>query len=107
MASRVFEIPLTAGPQRFSVFLNNQLWTLVLRWNHAVGVWQLDFINSSDELMLAGLALVTGVDLLKQHQHLGFNGSLIVQTTDDLLALPTFENLGSAAHLLFIFDPEG
>lgn len=106
MAKEYYEIPLTPQPQRFSVFLGKAQWFMVLRWNHQIGHWSLDFYNSKQELVLAGLLLTTGVDLLAQHQHHGFGGSLIAQSSSDPLAPPDFENLGTKAHLIFVYDPE-
>ena len=45
-------------------------------------------------LLVSGIPLVTGVNLLEQYAHLGFGGGLYVQTTSNPDEVPTFTNLG-------------
>lgn len=106
MAREYFEIPLTAQPQRFSVFLGRAQWFITLRWNNQAHHWVLDFYDSNQVLVLAGLMVTTGADLFAQHQHLGFEGSLIAQSTSDPLLPPDFTNLGSTSHLIFVYESE-
>lgn len=106
MAKEYYEIPLTPQPQKFSIFLGRSQWFITLRWNHQVAHWVLDFYDSDQVLKLAGLIITTGVDLLGQHQHLGFGGSLLAQSTSDPLEPPGFNTLGGTSHLIFVYDPE-
>lgn len=106
MAREYYEIPLTSQPQRFSVFLGRAQWFITLRWNNQAHHWVLDFHDSKQTLILAGLMVTTGADLLAQHQHLGFEGALIAQSTSDPLEPPNFENLGTTSHLIFVYESE-
>ena len=51
---------------------------------------------------MQGIAVVTGADLLAQYRHLGFTGALVVITTSNPNAIPTFANLGSDANVYWI-----
>jgi hypothetical protein len=99
----VFEVPLAAAPQTFAITLGGTSYQLTLIWREADGGgWFLDFATPHGAAILQGVPLVTGADLLAQYRHLGFTGSLVVQTDGDADAEPTYENLGSASHLYFL-----
>jgi hypothetical protein len=100
----IFNIPIAApGPQSFTVSLAGFDYQLTLKYrNTDDGGWTLDIADSTGNPLLSGEPLVTGIDLLDQYQHLGFNGSLYVQTTADPDAVPTFENLGTDALLYWV-----
>jgi hypothetical protein len=104
--STVFEIPLDVGtPQQFSVTLSQVDYLMTLRYrNVEAGGWCLDIADTSGNSIVEGIPLVTGCDLLEQYKHLGFTGSLVVQTTNDPDAVPTFENLGDAAKLYWVIE---
>lgn len=95
-----YEIPLTAEPQRFRITLSGVEYQLAIHWRNAAEAgWVLDIADSSGAAIVNGIPLVTGCDLLEQYRHLGFVGSLWVQTTADPDAAPTFDNLGTGSHL--------
>lgn len=96
-----YEIPLSPVPQRFQITLEGTNYFCDLHWNGPDGVWLLDFLREDQTSLLTGIPLVTGVDLLGQHKHLGIGGSLFVQVDGDSYALPTYENLGSNSRLIF------
>ena len=62
--------------------------------------WSLDIFDSNNILMIGGLPLVTGCNLLEQYEYLGL-GVQMFCTTDgaDPLAVPTLENLGTSSSL--------
>ena len=96
-----YEIPLTPSQnQTVSVVLLNITYSLTLQWRNAVQTWFLDIADDSGNPLIQGLALVTGSDLLRQHQHLGIGGGLFV-VCDTGTDAPTFDNLGSSSHLIF------
>lgn len=107
MALEFYEVPLTPRPQKFTIFLGKTQWSLVLRWNHVANHWTLDFLTAKNEPVLMGMLITTGVDLLVQHRHLGFEGSLIAQSSSDPLRPPSFENMGVTSHLIFAYEVEG
>ena len=101
--AQIFEIPLTATPQRFKITLGGvDYWMTFTFKNVNEGGWVLDVEDASGMPMVSGIPLVAGIDLLGQYQYLGFNGRLHVQTTSDPDATPTFENLGAASKLYWV-----
>lgn len=97
-----YEIPLTSVAQRFQITLGGDLFTLVTSWSAPSGSWVLDIHDILDKPLLLSIPLVTGTDLLKQHKHLGFLGSLYVQSDGDLNRIPAFDELGKSGHLYFV-----
>ncbi len=99
----VSEIPLSPDPQRFSIALGGAAYLMRVTFaDVADGGWVLDIATADGVAIVNGIPLVTGADLLAQYRHLGFIGSLIVQTDHDPDAVPTFENLGDTSHLFFV-----
>ena len=96
-----FEVPMTPLPQRIAITLAGNPWNLAVYWNDILGVWVLDISDQSQVPVLTGIPIVAGVDLLAQHQHLGFGGSLVVQSDANSFADPTFENFGLGSRLIF------
>lgn len=100
----VYEIPIVAGSnQKLSVTLAGVEYQLTLTYRDANEAgWTLAIADSEGNVILAGLPLVTGQDLLEQYVHLGFGGKLFVMTDGDEYAVPTWDNLGSTAHLYWV-----
>lgn len=102
--STAFQVPLQVGtPQQLSITLAGVVYqlTLVFR-NDPAGGWYLDIADASNTPLLQGLPLVTGADLLAQYAYLKFGGKLVVQTTSNPDAVPTFDNLGADGQLYFV-----
>ena len=97
----VFEIPLQPTPQTVTVAFPNgtsyQLRTMYLFTPN--DCWLLDISDESGNPIVCGVPLVTGADLLAQYAYLGLGVSMYCTTDGDLLAPPTFYNLGVTAHL--------
>lgn len=100
----VFEIPLIVSPQTLTVSLSGTIYNLTVRWSEIDQVWLLDIADQNDNVIVGGINLVTGGDLLAPYRYLGFVGSLIVQTDTDTLVPPTFNNLGATSHLYYLPD---
>lgn len=96
------EIPLIPAPQSFRVQLVGVFYSMSVRWNIPAGAWVLDIADVDDVPIVAGIPLITGADLLEQYEYLGIGGQLIVQSDDNVDAVPTYANLGSIGHLYFI-----
>ncbi|MDD2056618.1 hypothetical protein D3C77_541250 [compost metagenome] len=95
-----FEIPLSPNPQSFSITLSAVEYRLTVQFRNAEqGGWVLDIADTSNNPIIEGIPLVTGVNLLEQYGYLGFKDILWCQTTDDPDAVPTFDNLGIGSHL--------
>lgn len=104
MSQSVFEIPLSPTPQVLSVVLAGVTYQLTIRWCDPSQSWIMDIADASGNPLLSGIPLITGVDLLSQLGYVGIAGSLIVQTDNNPLAVPTFTNLGTTGHLYFLPD---
>lgn len=104
--SSVFTIPLQVGtPQTFSISLGGITYQLTFLYRNdtsGLGGWTVDIADSSGNPIAQSIPLVTGADLLAQYKHLGFTGSLVVQTTSDPDAVPTFDNLGDDGQVYWI-----
>jgi hypothetical protein len=99
----VLEVPLTGDAERFSITMGGVNYQLTLVYRDAAeGGWVLDVADANGTAIVGGIPLVTGCDLLEQYSHLGFTGSLVVQTDHDPDAPPTYANLGGASHLYFV-----
>lgn len=102
MAS-IVEIPLTPQAQRFTITLGDTPYRMRFMFNTAVqGGWTLDLGAQDGTVLVAGIPLVTGTNLLAQHAHLEFPGALIVATDRDSGEVPTFDGLGTTSHLYFV-----
>ena len=99
-----YEIPLAATDQRFAIPLNGVTYQLTCKWCDPAAAWTLDIATDGGEALVSGIPIVTGIDLLEQHRHLGIAGQLMAQTDGDTWAPPTQTNLGVAGRLYFIPD---
>lgn len=97
-----YEIPLSPEPQRFTIQLSGTFYQLTVRWNIPASAWVLDIANEDGDPMIAGIPLVTGVNLLEQYAYVGIPGELRVQTDTDKNAVPTYANLGTLGHLFYV-----
>ena len=94
----VFEIPLTPQSQTVKVTLDARRFLLSITWRD--GLYYLDM--SDGTIVINGIALVAGCDLLEQYKHHGLSGALVVQTEGDAYANPAYNTLGNQSHLLYI-----
>lgn len=97
-----YEIPLSPQPQRFSISLGGQDYQLTWRWNVAGGCWNLTVADSLGNALVSNIPVVTGLDLLAPHRHLGIPGAIVVQTDNDPDVVPTLVNLGERGHVYFV-----
>lgn len=100
-----FEIPLSPEPQRFTVTLGGVDYRLSVQYRNAGGAgWVLDIADASNQPLVSGLPLVTGVDLLGQYRHLQFGGRLWVQGAENPDDVPTYDDLGIGSHVFWVTD---
>jgi hypothetical protein len=102
--STPFEVPLQAKtPQVFTIGMAGTTYTMHVHWCGPAQAWILDIYDAiGTTLLIGGMAMVTGVDLLKPYGYLDIGGALVVQSDQDPDAAPTFENLGKTSHLYFV-----
>lgn len=93
-----------AIPQQFSITLGGESYKISLVWNSIGQVWMMNLNDSSNNPIVNGIPLVTGIGLLRQYGYLGFEGDLFVQSTTNPDALPTFNGLGSTSNLYYTTD---
>lgn len=95
------EIPLTSdGAQLFNVVIGGVTYSFFISYNTRENIWTLD-ISSEAVKLVSGVALVGGVDLLKQYD-IGFTGLWMVNVTDSEFDA-SGDNLGTDV-LLFLVD---
>lgn len=102
--STVVEIPLTPSQATmFSIVLAGVTYRMRLTYDIAQdGCWILDIADANGELMIAGLPLVSGVNLFAQYAYMDFGGALICTTDRGAGEVPTFDGLGVTSHLYFV-----
>lgn len=103
MAS-IVEIPVQPSQaQRFSVRLGGAVYNMRLTFNAAQDAcWILDIGDGNGNLLVGGIPLVTGVNLVAQYAYLGFAGSLVCTTDRGAGEVPTFDGLGVTSHLYYL-----
>lgn len=97
-----YEIPLTPEAQLFQIKLAGVTYSLNLVWNNVANAWVLDIADENNIPILRGIPLVPGVDLLGPYPYLNFGGQLVAQTDNGVTIPPTYDNLGTTSHLLFV-----
>ncbi len=99
----VYDFPLRPEAQQMQITLATVEYSIRFGWcDSPDGGWFMD-ISSVDGLPLVlGLPLTAGENVLQQSDYLGFPGEIRVQTDDDPLVEPTYDNLGTSGRVLFI-----
>ena len=101
----IYEIPLAPAPQQLQINLVGVDYIFTIYWCWPAQCWMFDLaVASTTAYLLQGVPLVTGIDLLAQYAYLNIGGALVVQTDNEPMTMPTFTNLGQAAHLYFIVE---
>ncbi len=97
-------IPLSGNPESFQISLAGVNYQLTVKWNDSDDAgWQFDLDNAdTNESLLAGQPLVTGVNCLANLGYLGIGGMFIAYTNGNETEVPTFENLGTNSNLYFV-----
>lgn len=99
-----YEIPLSSEAQFFRIPLAGATYEVTMKWQEVlddISGWFLDVADQNSIPLIGGIPLVTGTDLLGQYDYLGIGGSLYAYTDANLLAAPTYVNIGTAAHVIF------
>lgn len=104
--STITEIPLTPSQATiFTTTLADTLYNMRLTYDIAQnGCWVLDIGDADQVPLVAGIPIVSGVDLFAQYAYMGFGGSLFCTTDRGAGEVPKFDDLGATAHLFFIAD---
>lgn len=103
-------VPLTTAPNQslaITLPINGRNLTLGLdiSYNAAANYWVMDISDSSGELLLASLPLITGeypaADILGQYQYLGIGSAVVVNASNTTLDIPDDVSLGVDHFLLW------
>jgi hypothetical protein len=95
------EIPTGPSQRTMSIALAGQTYFLRLAYADAEDAgWFMDVSDTTGNPIACGLPLVTGADLLAQLAYLGLGGEMLV-VTDAVGSSPTFDGMGTTAHLIF------
>jgi hypothetical protein len=98
------ELPVTAdlAYQSFSMQLDGAVYTIRLRYNSRAGHWAMDLAGADGGLLVAGIALRLGVDLLSQHQGATVPpGRLFIMNFVDPYQEPDRQSLGRDVALIY------
>ena len=97
----LYEIPLSNGNQKFNVKLGVKFYKLQLIYR--LDRWYMDVMDTAENMLIAGILLADGVNMLEQYQHI-VRGTLfaINERPDDLHG---FFDLGTKIKLYWSDQP--
>ena len=96
----VCKIPLLSTNQKFNIKLNGATYKLQVIYRGSK--WILDFMDTAENYLIAGIPVVMGDNLLAQHQHI-IKGSLYVVNNNEDEA-QYFTDLGRNINLYWSDD---
>ena len=97
------EVVLSAGNQRFSHAVEGVTYQFSLIWR-GTG-WILDiYEKNTGNLVIGGIPLVTGADLMEQHEWMDLGFSLLVICDIPGQDYPTEYDLGTTSHLYLVTE---
>lgn len=100
----MIEIPLNSNPEQlFSITINGNTYDCRVMLNSRTGVWSISFSQSGVDI-LNGIALLGGVDILKQY-NIPIENAYVVNL-DNTNQDPTKTNLGTVAKLFILTEEE-
>lgn len=100
----MIEIPLNSSPEQlFSITLNGETYDCRVILNSRTGVWSISFAQSGVDIV-NGVALLGGVDILKQYNIPIENAYVVNLDTPNQDA--SKDNLGVVARLFILTDEE-
>lgn len=100
-----YVINLSSQIQSLSIPLNGLVYQFFVYWSQPNGTWMLDISDAQGNLMIGGIPLVTGRDLLAPFKYLKIGGQLQVQSIgSDPLKVPGINDLGVTGFLYYVPD---
>lgn len=91
------EIPLVADNQTFATTINGTVYHLSVIWRGEY--WVLDLADSNGSVIISGMPMITGADLLAQYRYMNLGFSLVVLCDVAGQENPTQFDLGAFSHL--------
>lgn len=99
----IFKIPFVNTNQKFNITLSGKNLIVTCNWNQELPAWVVSIQDAAtQEYLIAGVALVTGVNLFSQFYYTGVRNVLVAHTNGDPGEIPTFESLGNESQVLYI-----
>lgn len=99
----VYEFPLRPEAQEMQITLATIEYTVKFGWcDSADGGWFIDVSGVDGLPIVRGVPLTAGENVLQQFAYLGFPGAIYVETDDNQLVEPTYDNLGTNGRVLFV-----
>jgi len=98
----VSEIPLAPENQAFSIAIAGTTFQMSVIWR--AEFWCLDLMDGSGAMIIAGIPMITGYDLLTQYRHLNLGFSLYVICDVEGQENPTQSDLGTTSHLYAVTE---
>ena len=99
----VFEFPLSPNAQQMTVPIGDEQFTFRFAWSDSPdGGWFIDVLRLDGSPLVRGLPLTAGENVLQQFDYLGIPGEIRVQTDNDPLVEPTYDNLGLNGRVFFV-----
>lgn len=100
----MLEIPLSSSPEQlFSITLDGETYDCRVVLNSRTGVWSISFAQSGVDIIV-GIALLGGVDIMKQY-NLPIKNIYIVNLDNSKLDASK-DNLGTVSKLFILTDEE-
>lgn len=96
------EILLSPDNQQFSMAVKGNSYSFRVLWRDIC--WMLDISDDTGAIIIAGIPLVTGADLMEPFNHIGLGFSLLVVCDVPGQDYPTETDLGSRSHLCIITE---
>ena len=99
----IFKIPFVNTNQKFNITLSGKNLIVTCNWNQELPAWVVSIQDAAtQEYLIAGVALVTGVNLFSQFYYTGVRGVLVIYTKGDPSEIPTFDSLGNESQVLYV-----
>ena len=100
--STTYTIPLTTDPNnsfQCALTLNGTAYTLgfFLSYNTIAGYWEMTISNAlTDTVLISGIPLLTGCNLLGQFEYMGLGSAYIINSDNNSNDSPDDTNLGTS-----------
>lgn len=113
----IYTLPLQPVAQQFPITLAGITYQMTVKWNsndasgldldaQDIGTWMMDLYDSTGtNLIVGGIPLVTGADIMAPFAYLGLGGQLVVQSSPLADTVPDFTTLGSTGQMYYVQQP--
>ena len=100
---KIFKVPFTNNNPQFNITLGGKQLLITCRWNQEMPAWVVDIQDAlTNAYIIAGVALVTGVNLFRQFYYTGVKGYLAAYTNGNPSEIPTFTSLGNESQVYYV-----